>query len=88
MEVAKMKDMDIDPVEELHEIRQKLYKKAGGTPEAYVRYLMEQQKQYADRLVDFSDSGTAKTATRRKSAKPTTRGSVRKPGRRSKVVTA
>ncbi len=28
-----MKEMDIDPVEELHQIRRKLYKKAGGTPE-------------------------------------------------------
>ncbi len=73
-----MEEPDIDPVEELHEIRRKLYKKAGGTPEAYVRYLMEQQNQYADRLVDFSRPGAVKNKTRRKSAKQ---------GQRRKAVT-
>ena len=74
-----MKETDIDPVEELHRIRRALYKKAGGTPEAYVRYLLEQQKQYADRLVDLSKP-------RRKAAKPAASNSTRKPGRRGKAV--
>ncbi len=83
-----MKETDIDPVEELHQIRRKLYQKAGGTPEAYVRYFMEQQKQYADRLVDFSKPGTVQSNPRRKPAKPAARGSARNPGRRGKAVTA
>ncbi len=83
-----MKETDIDPVEELHRIRRKLYKKAGGTPEAYIRYFMEQQKQYADRLVDFSKPETAQSKPRRKPAKAAVRGSARQLGRRAKAVTA
>ncbi len=30
-----------DPVEELHKIRQAIWKKAGGTPEAYAQYYYE-----------------------------------------------
>jgi hypothetical protein len=88
MEVTEMDEMDIDPVEELHQIRQKLYKKAGGTPEAYVRYIMEQQKQYADRLVDFSKPESVKNTPRRKPAKPAAKISARKSASRRKAVTA
>jgi hypothetical protein len=88
MEVTEMDEMDIDPVEELHQIRQKLYKKAGGTPEAYVRYIMEQQKQYADRLVDLSKPTAAQSKSRRKSTKPAAKASTRKSASRRKAVTA
>ncbi len=45
---------DIDPIEEIHEIRRKLMEKAGGTPEAYVRHIMKQQKMNPEGLVDLS----------------------------------
>lgn len=61
---------EIDPIDELHQIREMLYKKAGGTPQAYVKYVMEQQKEYADRLVDLSKPEPAKKKSRRRSAVP------------------
>ncbi len=83
-----MDGTDRDPVTELHEIRRKLYKDAGGTPEAYVRYLMEQQKQYGDRLVNFGKPSAAKAGACRKQAKPAAKPSARKQGRRRRTVTA
>lgn len=79
-----MKEMD--PVEELHQIRQKLYKDAGGTPKAFVRYIMERQKQYADRLVDLSKPGMTQNKSRKNPTKPAARVSSRKPKQRRKTV--
>lgn len=60
---------EIDPIEELHEIRRKLMKKAGGTPEAYVRYIMEQQKLHPEGLVDLSKPKNTEEQTRPKTRK-------------------
>ena len=60
---------EVDPVEELHQIRQKMFKDAGGTPSAFVRYLMEKQKEYADRLVDLSKPDVSENKPRQKPAK-------------------
>ena len=35
---------DMDPVEEIHQIRKKMYAEAGGTPAAFARYLRELEK--------------------------------------------
>ncbi len=71
---------DTDPIEEIHEIRRKLMEKAGGTPEAYVRHIMEQQKLNPDGLVDLSKPTATQKKPRRKPAKPaaTTKVSARK----------
>lgn len=60
---------EVDPIEEIHEIRRKLMKKAGGTPEAYFRYIMEQQRQNPKGLVDLSKSRAVANKPRRKPAK-------------------
>lgn len=78
---------EVDPIEELHQIRQKLYKEAGGTPQAFVRYIMERQKQYADRLVDLSKPGVVQGNPGRKSVRPNTKAPARKAGKRRKAVT-
>lgn len=77
---------EIDPIEELHEIRRKLMKKAGGTPEAYVRYIMEQQKLHPEGLVDLSKPKTPKNKPGRKPVKPGAKAPTRKPGQRRKAV--
>jgi hypothetical protein len=84
---------EIDPVEELHRIRQRICKKAGGTPADYVRYYYEMDKKI------FGESNTAEgvlpartkaapSKPRRKSAKPAARTSSRKPRQRRRAVTA
>ncbi len=35
---------DLDPIEELHEVRRKIVAKAGGTPAALMRYLRSLEK--------------------------------------------
>ncbi len=35
---------DMDPIEELHEVRRKIVAKAGGTPTALMRYLRSLEK--------------------------------------------
>jgi len=35
---------EIDPIEELHEVRRKIVAKAGGTPAALMRYLRSLEK--------------------------------------------
>ena len=75
-----------DPIEELHRIRRKIYKDAGGTPESLVRYYMKQQKQYGDRLVDLSRSETTQPKSRKRPTKPVAKATARKPNVRHKVV--
>ena len=77
---------EVDPIEELHCIRQIMYKKAGATPEAFVRYLMEQQKHYADRLVNLSKATSAQATVRKPLKKPVTKSSSRKTGKRRMVI--
>lgn len=61
---------EIDPIEELHEIRRRLYAEAGGTPEAYVRYLRAfeeaRQKDLAKKTAKSQPS--RRTVKRRKAA--------------------
>ncbi len=63
---------EIDPIEELHEIRRKLIAKAGGTLDAYVRQVMKRQKRNPEGLVDLSKPGAAQRKPSRKSAKTAT----------------
>jgi len=77
---------EIDPIEELHQIRQKIYKEAGGTPESLVRYYMKLQKQYADRLVDLSKPRLVQAPPRKHPAKPAAKTATRKSGKRRKAV--
>ena len=74
---------EIDPIEELHEIRRKIIAKAGGTFDAYMRQIMEQQKQNPDRLVDLSKP---KPQSRRSSVKPIAKSSIRKIGKQRQTV--
>ncbi len=84
-----------DPiVEELHRIRWRICKKAGGTPEDYFRYYYEMDKEkVAARKAAEAGALPARTKAapskpRRKSAKPAARASARKPASRRKTVTA
>jgi hypothetical protein len=74
---------EVDPIEELHQIRRKIFKEAGGTPESLVRYYIKRQKQYADRLVDLSKPGSAQNTPRKHPTKPAPKA---KPGTRRKAV--
>ncbi len=77
---------DIDLIEEIHEIRRKLMKKAGGTPEAYVRHIMEQQKLNPDGLVDLSKPKVVQKKLHRKPAKTAGKVPVPKIGKLRKTV--
>ncbi len=77
---------EVDPIEEIHEIRRKLIAKAGGTLDAYVRHIMEQQKLNPDGLVDLSKPKVAQQKRQRKSAMPAAKISTRKTGQRRKAV--
>ncbi len=49
---------EVDPVEELHEIRKAICKEAGGTPAAYARYYFEMsRKRVAAGKAPARDSG-------------------------------
>lgn len=76
---------EIDPIEELHKTRRKLIAKAGGTLDAYIRHIMEDQKKNPRGLVDFSKSESAQNKPLRKSTKPA-KASTRKTGLRRKAV--
>ncbi len=62
---------DIDPIDELHEVRRKILAEAGGTPAALMRYLRALEKKEAAK--DTLAKSAAKAPTRR-------------PGKRSKAV--
>lgn len=63
---------ELDPVEELHEIRRRLIEKAGGTLDAYVRHVMERQQRNPAGLVDLSKPRTARRKASRKPAQAAT----------------
>ena len=44
---------DIDPIEEIHLIRKKLYAEAGGNPAAYVRSLRARQGEGGRKVVSL-----------------------------------
>lgn len=78
---------DTDLIEEIHEIRRTLMKKAGGTPEAYVRHIMEQQKLNPDGLVDLSKPKITQKKLPRKPARPAVPPPASKTGKLRKAVT-
>ncbi len=57
---------DIDPIEEIHNIRKAMYAEAGGTPAAFARYLRELEQKNAKRQTTASP--TRKISKRRKAA--------------------
>ncbi len=77
---------EVDPIEEIHEIRRKLMEKAGGTPESYVRNIMEQQKLNPEGLLDLSEPKTVRNKPCRKPTKTATKTDSRKSGQRRKAV--
>jgi hypothetical protein len=76
---------DVDPVEELHRIRRKICKKAGGTPADYVRYYLEMDR---EKVAAAEAAKLAEGKRGRKSPKPAAKTSARKPAQRRKTVTA
>ena len=59
---------EVDPVEELHKIRQAICKEAGGTPAAYARYYFEMsQKRVA--AAKAPKKGNAKPAAKTSTGK-------------------
>jgi hypothetical protein len=55
--------MDIDPIEEIHRIRKKLYAEAGGNPAAYALSLRASQGEGGRKVVSLAvSSGLAKAA--------------------------
>ncbi len=78
-----------DIIEELHDIRRRLIKEAGGTLKAYLKQVREYQNQHPEEFVDLSQKpivpkakSVQKPARLRTKAKPT----ARKPGQRRKAV--
>jgi len=67
---------EVDPVEELHKIRQAICKEAGGTPAAYARYYFEMSQKRA----------AAAQAPKKGKAKPAAKTSTGKAGKRREVV--
>ncbi len=73
---------EIDPVEELHEIRRAICKEAGGTPAAYARYYYEMSQR---RIA----AANATTPNDKKAlTKPTERTPARTHGKRPRKAVA
>ena len=82
---------DIDPIEELHEIRRAICKKAGGTTADYLPYYLEMDKKHvaASKAAEAAASSKPKATeskSRRLPAKPRAKAAVRKPDQRRKAV--
>lgn len=83
-----------DPIEALHEVRRKLLEEAGGTIDAYLKKIMEDQKTHPENLVDFSKSARPQRAKAARSkslrkpakAKAGAKTSARKPRTPRKAV--
>ncbi len=73
---------EIDPVEELHKIRQAICKEAGGTPAAYARYYFELSQE----RIAAKKPAPAGSKHLKPSVKPDAKASVRKAGKRRKTV--
>ena len=62
---------DMDPVEELHEIRKKIVAEAGGSPAGLMRYLRSLEKREARKTAGRA----AKTSTRKTGSQSKARAS-------------
>ncbi|HEU0053229.1 MAG TPA: hypothetical protein VFQ39_08620 [Longimicrobium sp.] len=55
-----MESEDIDPIEEIYERRRRLSDRFDNDPRRIGEFLMEYQKQFADRLISRRSSGSAR----------------------------
>ncbi len=57
---------DIDPIEEIHKIREKMYAEAGGTPAAFVRYLRALEKKRTQKSAKRTVPASSRKTTKRR----------------------